>query len=103
MTNKGPKLIRERKDSSRKEITELRQENNLLRKKISRLQKQVQRESSEISADPEPSESGTFTSPTSLICPNCNENGEIGAYKTPGGATIYGCKICKKFKKRVEQ
>jgi len=97
-------LSREKKDSSKKEVMLLKQENKELRRKISRLQKQLERGIAITGADFEDEyieDKGMDIQPVGrIICPNCLDQGEIGSYQTMTGKMIYGCKKCKKWKHR---
>jgi len=97
--------IRPQRDTSRKELTALKQENKELKKKVSRLQRQVERSlgfaSNTSDSRDDETESEIPLKPSGISCPTCGPDGEIGRYQTPGGKTLYACKKCKKFKQRI--
>lgn len=98
-------LNREQRDTSRKEIATLKQENKQLKRTISRLQIEIEKRLSTLN-DPADiqllEEVQVEIKTTALKCPNCDKDGEIGSYKTMSGKIIYGCKKCKKWKHRDE-
>lgn len=87
-----PKSIREKKDTNRKELTELRSENKELKRKIARLQKQVQQNQEVPGLDPEPIDSPPIGKSQCKYCASY----DIKVFHTPSGKAILLCGSCTK-------
>jgi len=77
-----------------RECGELRHENRRLRRQVSRLQRQVEREPP--ADDPDPPEQPA----AARRCPKCGSQ-DLGAFRTPGGKTLLGCRSCRKWRREA--
>jgi DNA repair exonuclease SbcCD ATPase subunit len=93
---------RAQRDTNRKELQDVKSENRSLKKKIKRLEKQLnisESSAQEATWDAEEDENHIEipASASKNQCPLC-ESTDLGTFKTPGGKTLVGCKKCRKYK-----
>lgn len=81
----------QRETSKAQELAEVRQENRLLKRTISRLQKEIRRLEEQRPEPEEPAPPVTEQEQESCGCGST----QIISFTTPGGVTIRACQVCK--------
>lgn len=99
---------REKRDTNRKELIDIKSENRSLKKQVSRLKKMLGHADLEAVIAAEANDWGVKEKEeedpkvSGAVCPKCGSP-ELGKYVTPGGKTLLACKGCKKFKSVIAE